>query len=55
MMAECSALEPTMKPVTLCKKIMGMFLDGGSQWNSYRRLCFSRLHLIALADELGSL
>ena len=25
-MAECSALEPTMKPVTLCRKIMGTFL-----------------------------
>lgn len=26
MMAECSALVPTMKPVTLCRKIIGVFL-----------------------------
>lgn len=26
MMAECSALGPTMKPVTLWRKIMGVFL-----------------------------
>ena len=26
MMAECSALVPTMKPVTLCRKIMGVLL-----------------------------
>lgn len=27
MMAECSALEPTMKPVTLCRKMMGVLLN----------------------------
>jgi hypothetical protein len=26
MMAECSALVPTIKPVTLCRKMMGVFL-----------------------------
>lgn len=26
MMAECSALVPTMKPVTLCRKMVGVFL-----------------------------
>jgi hypothetical protein len=31
MMAECSALEPTMKPVTLCRKIMGTFLGRVSE------------------------
>jgi hypothetical protein len=33
MMAECSALEPTMNPVTLCKKMMGMDLGGFSLWD----------------------
>lgn len=32
MMAECSALEPTMKPVTLWRKMMGMELDWVSLW-----------------------
>ena len=35
MMAECSALEPTMKPVTLCRKIMGTFLGWVSKWDEH--------------------
>ena len=55
MMAECSALEPTMKPVTLCRKIMGTFLDGVSRWVQDDKFGLWCSQLVALADELSPL
>lgn len=54
MMAECSALVPTMKPVTLCRKIMGVFLVVVNlAFLVLRKAYCSRL--ITKADELSAL
>jgi hypothetical protein len=55
MMAECSALEPTMKPVTLCRKIIGTFLGWVSKWKQYYKPCIWCSQLVALANELSPL
>ena len=54
MMAECSALVPTMKPVTLCKKIMGVLLVIVRLVAVVQKTKYY-LRLIAKPDELSAL
>ena len=54
MIAECSALVPTMKPVTLCRKMTGVLLIIISSVAVVQKWeCV--LRLIAKPDELGAL
>lgn len=48
----CSALAPTMKPVTLCRKMMGVFLS--VSWDIVRDKDMDIL-LVACADKLRGL
>lgn len=54
--AECSALVPTMNPVTLCRKSIGKFLRQSQLRTSLHqsRGLEARLRLIAEPDELGA-
>jgi hypothetical protein len=54
MILACSAFEPTMKPVTLCRKIKGMFLSHKKLVGLDRSHAGSDLLLIAHADELSA-
>lgn len=54
MMADCSALEPTMNPVTLWRNMMGVSLLSSQQSKVKRTAAVVGLLLIAQSNKLGA-